>query len=134
MPPSFRDRRDAGLRLGTALLRFRAEEPIVLGIARGGAEVGATVAESLGAPFDIVVVRKIAPPEDREFGVGAIEPDGSRYLDPDALGHRDVDEDLDRLSEEAEKEVARRLAEYRGDRPEPDLSGRTVILVDDGLA
>jgi putative phosphoribosyl transferase len=130
----FRDRRDAGERLGEAL-RDRVDPPaIVLGIARGGVVVAAPVAEALGAPLDVVVPRKLGAPHNPELGIGAIAP-GVVVLDEDLVRRLGVDEAYVRAeTARQQREIERRLAAYRGDRPPPELAGKTAVIVDDGVA
>jgi predicted phosphoribosyltransferase len=131
----FRDRRDAGRRLGELLAPYRAESPVVLGLARGGVPVAYEVAQALGAPLDVLVARKLGAPEQPELGIGAIAPGGVRVLLEQAWRVPGVTaayvEDV-AARETAEMERRQRL--YRDDLPPPELSGRTAILVDDGLA
>lgn len=131
----FRDRRDAGRRLGVALLRYRGENPFVLAIPRGGVVVGYEVATALDAPLDIVVPRKLRAPHNPELAIGAIAHDGSIYLDERLARELSVDEEYLQKEVEAQKEeIRRRMALYRGDRPLPTLEDRCAIVVDDGIA
>lgn len=133
----FHDRRDAGRRLGEALRRFADSKPFVLGLPRGGVPVAYEVARALGAPLDLALVRKLGAPGHPELGLGAVV-NGSvpqivlndevvRALRPEP-GY--IDDEVDR--QVAELERRRRL--YRDRRPPPALEGRTIILVDDGIA
>ncbi len=135
--PAFADLAEAGRRLAAALMRFKAAEPVVLALPRGGVPVGYEVARALSAPLDVVLVRKIGAPYQPEFGVGAIV-DGD---EPQLV----LDEDLVALTDPPpgyiEDETRRQLAEierrrqsYQGSRPALRLSGRSVIVVDDGIA
>lgn len=130
----FADREDAGKRLGEELARrgyAGREDAIVLGVPRGGVEVAAEVARVLSAPLDIVVVRKIGAPGHPEFAAGAVDLAGHVYVNAEAhVPERFLQQEGERQKEEA----LRRLSEYRGDEPYPDLSGRLVIVVDDGVA
>ncbi len=131
----FVDREEAGRRLAPLLDRYRAERPIVLALPRGGVPVGREVARALGAPLDVLVVRKIGAPIQPELGMGAVAEGGARFLDPrvvDAVGAGA--EEVEQVVAKESAEVERRVARYRGGRPLPDLTGRTVILVDDGIA
>ena len=130
----FRDRHDAGERLAKVLAP-RIEGPaVVLGIPRGGVIVAAPVARELGAPLDVVVPRKLGAPGNRELGIGAVAP-GIRVIDERLVRRLNVPEDyLEREVAEQEAEISRRLAAYRGGREAPDLRGRTVVVVDDGVA
>ncbi len=130
----FPDRRTAGLHLGEQLRR-RWHDPLVLGLARGGVVVAHAVAQTLGAPLDVVVARKIGAPGQPEFGVGALTASGETIYDRRALrilGLRPEDLAETRAAEQAEAR-RREQAYLRGRAPEP-RTGRDVILVDDGLA
>lgn len=130
----FRDRVDAGRRLGAVLADLRLGDPVVLGIPRGGVIVAAGVARALRSPLDVLVIRKIGSPHNAELAIGALAP-GVRVWDRDLLDRFRVDPDYLRetvASEEAE--IARRTAIYRSGRPPLEVSGRTVVIVDDGLA
>lgn len=132
---TFRDRRDAGRRLAEALGAYRARRPFVLAIPRGGIVVGYEVAVSLDAPLDVVVPRKLRAPYNPELAIGAVTSDRSVYYDTPLLGTLGVPDDY--LREEIAyqvEEIRRRLQVYRGDRPPPDLGGRSAIVVDDGIA
>ncbi len=133
-PGRFHDRRDAGRRLAPLLERFRNAHPLVLGLPRGGVPVAREIATALEAPLDLVVARKLGAPGHPEVGIGAVAP-GARFLDPDALRFFQVPPTYLEAVESAERgELERRERLYRGGRPAPSLTGRTVILVDDGLA
>jgi putative phosphoribosyl transferase len=121
--------------LAAKLERFREARPIVFGLTRGGVPVAFEVARMLGAPLEPMVVRKIGAPDYPEYAIGAIAEGGGVWVNPEAL--REVglnDDDFAALAEYESVELARRVRAYRGDRPFPDVSGRTVILVDDGVA
>ena len=133
----FRDREDAGRELAARLAHYRDQEPVVVALPRGGVPVAAPVAAALDAPLDIVVVRKIGAPDQPELGIGALV-DGD---DPQALIDADLVARLGVTREYLEAEIARQIAEarrrearYRGGRPRIPLEGRTVIVVDDGIA
>jgi putative phosphoribosyl transferase len=131
----FRDRRDAGQRLAARLEYLRDENPIVLGLPRGGVPVAAEVAHALGAPLDVIVVRKLGVPHQPELGMGAIGEEGARFLNEEVIRLAGVGPDeLAAVEREERVVVERRAKRFRGDRPALDLSGRTVILVDDGIA
>ncbi len=131
----FRDRTHGGRLLAEKLERYRAERPIVLGLTRGGVPVALEVARSLGADLDVIVVRKIGAPECPEYAIGAIAEGGAVYVRREALPEVGLgDDDVAALAEHEAVELARRVRVYRGDRPMPDLAGRTVIVVDDGVA
>jgi predicted phosphoribosyltransferase len=132
----FENRRDAGHRLA-AELRAYADRPevIVLALPRGGVPVGYEVATALRAPLDVFVVRKLGVPWHEELAMGAIASGGVRVLDEDLIRVARVSaEDVESVTRAERAELERRERQYRGDRPFPDLTGRTVILVDDGLA
>lgn len=135
----FRDRRQAGRELAERL-RARQEEgalpdPVVLALPRGGVAVAQEVARELDAPLDVLVVRKIGAPRHEEFGVGAMAGDGVPLFDAESLRRLGLDEaDLAPVVERERRELRRREQLYRRDRPAPDLRGRTVLVVDDGLA
>jgi putative phosphoribosyl transferase len=136
MTPRFLDRRDAGLQLARRLTAY-ADRPdvLVLALPRGGVPVAYEVARALRAPLDVVLVRKLGVPGHEELAMGAVASGGVRVLDPGVMRvARVTPQELDAVTQAEERELARRAAEYRGDRPFPDISGRTVILVDDGLA
>lgn len=116
-------------------MSYTGEHPVVFALPRGGVPVGAEVARDLGAPLEIVVARKLGAPDQPEFGIGAVAADGGRVLNERAIRELGISEDyLEWISDREAAEAARRLRLFRGDRPYPDLDGRTAILVDDGLA
>jgi predicted phosphoribosyltransferase len=130
----FQDRLDAGQRLAEALKEHAGPETVVLAIPRGGVIVGEVVAGTLGVPLDVVVPRKVGAPGNPELGLGAVAP-GVRVLDPWLIERLGVSEDyLEREIAAEEAETVRRLHAYRGDRPPLDLTGKTAIVVDDGVA
>jgi putative phosphoribosyl transferase len=130
----FRDRDDAGRRLADAVAP-RIEGPaLVLAIPRGGVVVAVPVAEALDAPLDVVVPRKLRAPFNPELAIGAVAP-GVQVVDERLARMLGVDETYLRDEvERAEAEIVRRARIYRGDRPPPVLGGRTVVVVDDGVA
>ena len=131
----FADRRDAGQQLARELAHARLVEPIVLALPRGGVPVGFEVAQALHAPLDVFVVRKIGAPGHKEYAIGAIAEGGTLIFDTSAVHALGLDrDDLDALAQSERAELDRRVHRYRGDRPLPDLAGRDVVLVDDGLA
>jgi putative phosphoribosyl transferase len=133
--PPFEDREDAGRRLAGRLVRYRDERPIVFALPRGGVPVGYEISRALGVPLEVFVARKLGAPGQPEFGIGAVAPGGVRILNEDVVWRLGIPDDyLKRITERETAEVERRLRHFRGDRPEPDVRGRTVILVDDGLA
>lgn len=131
----FRDRIEAGQLLGRELAARTIENAIVLALPRGGVPVGAEVAKALGAPLDVFIVRKLGVPGHEELAMGAIASGGVRVLNRDVLDYgRITPQQLDAATAREERELSRREAEYRGNRPPLDVRGRTVIIVDDGLA
>ncbi len=131
----FSDRRDAGRRLAAQLAPLADEQPLVIALPRGGVPVGYEVAEALGAPLEILAVRKIGAPGNPEFGVGAIAEDGSAVLDPQMARRVGMTQQaLDETVERETGELRRRVEMYRDGRTPIDVRGRTVIVVDDGLA
>ena len=131
----FIDRRDAGRQLASRLTGLSQERPLVIALPRGGVPVGFEVARRLGAPLDVLVVRKLGAPRNPELGVGAIAEHGSAVFD--ATTARRVGMTQQALDETVEREMLelrRRVEHYREGRTAPDLRGRTVIVVDDGLA
>lgn len=135
----FQDRQQAGRELA-ARLRIQQEkgalpDPVVLALPRGGVAVAQEVARALGAPLDVLVVRKIGAPFQRELGVGAIVGDDEPLFDARALEQLGLTQrSLAPVVERERKELHRRERLYRQGRPAPDLTGRTAIVVDDGLA
>ena len=133
--PPFEDREDAGRRLAERLARYRDERPVVFALPRGGVPVGYEISRSLGAPLDIFVARKLGAPGQPEFGIGAVAPGGVRVLNANVVERLGIPADyLEAVTRKETAEVERRLRHFRGGRPEPEVRGRTVILVDDGLA
>jgi len=133
----FRDRRDAGRKLAMALGRFAQNAPLVLALPRGGVPVAYEVAHSLHAPLDLLLVRKIGAPGHKEFGIGAVIDGTDPHLVLNEEAVRLVAPSPDYIRAEMHREVAeleRRRRAYLGDRHPPDLRGRTVIIVDDGIA
>jgi putative phosphoribosyl transferase len=131
----FTDRVDAGNRLAALLERYAGEDVVVLALPRGGVPVAAEIARALGAPMDVMGVRKLGAPQQPEFGIGAIAESGIRVVDQESAAMAGLDEEAVAAIERRERdELARRVREYRGDRGLPELAGRTVIVVDDGLA
>ncbi|MCF3135094.1 phosphoribosyltransferase [Streptomyces olivochromogenes] len=135
----FQDRRQAGRELAERL-RIQQEkgnlpDPVVLALPRGGVAVATEVARALGAPLDVLLVRKIGAPHHEEFGVGAIAGDDPPLYDTQTLDSLGLtEESLAPKVERERKELHRREDRYRQGRPPPELAGRTVIVVDDGLA
>lgn len=131
----FADRREAGRVLSRALERLREHDPVVLGLPRGGVPVAYEVAQALGAPLDVFVVRKLGVPWQPELAMGAIASGGVVVRNESVLaGMEDADEALERVRGRELEELERRERAYRGGRSAVPLAGRTVIVVDDGLA
>jgi len=134
----FRDRAAAGVELGERLAAGAAGSlagAVVVGLPRGGVEVAAAVARRLGAPLDILVVRKLGVRGHAELAMGAIAGGDERVLNDDVVEMLGItDEEIETVTAAERAEVARRERAYRGERPALDLHGRAVVLVDDGLA
>lgn len=131
----FEDRRDAGEQLAAALEERGVEADLVLAIPRGGLPLGRVVADALGAPLSVVVARKIGAPGNPEYAIGAVASDGSVWPNEEAIRRTGVDEDeFERRRAEEAESARQKAARYRGDRPEPGLTGKTVVIVDDGVA
>ncbi|HLI31261.1 MAG TPA: phosphoribosyltransferase family protein [Solirubrobacteraceae bacterium] len=131
----FADRHDAGRRLAVLLERFRDQHPIVIGIPRGGVPVAAEIARALSAPLDIVVVRKIGAPGNAEYAIGALAEGDAGYVDDQTIAELNISpRELKTMLDRARQELAERIARYRRNRPPLALAGRTVLLIDDGLA
>lgn len=131
----FRDRQEAGKLLAERLRGFRADSPIVLAVPRGGVVVAAEVARTLGAPLGIVVTRKLGAPGNPELAIGAMAPDGEAVLyDGIARQTGASPEYIERERKQQWAELARRIDAYEGLRGLGGVSGRTVIVVDDGVA
>jgi putative phosphoribosyl transferase len=131
----FRDRHDAGRRLARLLAPFRAEQPVVAAIPRGGVPVAAEIARALAAPLDVAVVRKVGAPQNPEYAIGAVAEGGVYVLsEPVAHALGISDAGLRALLENVREELDERLGRYRQARPPIEMTRRTVILVDDGLA
>ncbi|WCO66786.1 phosphoribosyltransferase family protein [Iamia majanohamensis] len=132
---SYRDRADAGARLGEVVRQRAPEDPLVLGLPRGGVPVAAQVAAALGCPLDVVVARKVGAPGQPELGIGAVAEGGGEVLDAASVRALGVsDAALTTATAAAREELGRRVATYRGGRPRPPLDDHVVVLVDDGLA
>jgi putative phosphoribosyl transferase len=136
MLPRFTNRSDAGRRLAAALSSYAGRaDVLVLALPRGGVPVAFEVARALGAPLDIFVVRKLGVPGHEEFAMGAIASGGIRLIDDAIVRQLGISErEIEAVARAEQRELERRERQYRGDRPLPDVAGRTAILVDDGLA
>lgn len=135
MTRAFRDRAEAGRALAERLLAYRSDRPIVVALPRGGVVVGAEIARTLDAPLDILAARKLGAPAQPELGLGAVAPGGVRIVDATSAALAGVGADeLDEIARRETAEMERREQLYRGGRAPLDVRGRTVILVDDGIA
>lgn len=132
----YRDRSEAGRRLAAALKAYSGRaDLLVLALPRGGVPVGYEVARALNAPLDLMLVRKLGAPGREELAMGAIATGGARVLNDEVVrGLHVSDEAIEAKVKREREELERRQRLYRGDRPEPEMAGRCVILVDDGLA
>ncbi|WP_411965005.1 phosphoribosyltransferase [Haloferax sp. YSMS24] len=131
----FADRKDAGRRLADLLDEREEEADVVLAIPRGGLPVGREVADRLRVPLDVVVASKVGAPNNPELALGAVAGDGSAWWNDELLSYLNVDDEYLEREREREAEVAReKVALYRGDGPLPDVEGKRVVVVDDGVA
>ncbi len=132
----FQDRREAGRILARELSSFKGrDDVIVLGIPRGGVVVGHEIAQTLNVPLDIYITRKIGAPHNPELAIGAVASDGTLILDHQLANRLGVSQDyIDAEAERQKREIKRRIAEYRGRLPAPELKAKVVILADDGVA
>lgn len=133
---AFRNRQHAG-KLLARVLAARVDDPaaLVLALPRGGVPVGFAVARDLGLALDVLIVRKLGLPGHEEYAIGAVGSGGVRVLQADAMATYGISPDeIEQLCQRELAEIARRERQFRGARPRPVLTGRTVILVDDGLA
>lgn len=135
MPHRFRDRREAGQLLAERLAGLELEQPLVLGLPRGGVPVAAEVARLLGAPLDVLVVRKLGVPWHPELGMGAVGEEGVSILNDDVVTSTHVTEaDIAAATARERAEVDTRVTEYRQGLGPLAVAGRVVVIVDDGLA
>lgn len=135
MNMTFRDRVDAGRQLASRLAAYRDEPVVVVALPRGGVPVAAEVARSLGAPLDVLVVRKLGCPWQPELGMGAIAEGDITVLNEELIARVGVDDAaISMVADRERAELERRIRRYRGERPPVPVQGRTVILVDDGIA
>ncbi|HLM86028.1 MAG TPA: phosphoribosyltransferase [Solirubrobacteraceae bacterium] len=131
----FLDRQDAGARLAAELESLAQERPVIVALPRGGVPVAYEVARALGAPLEILAVRKLGAPGNPELGVGAVAEDGTGVFDPHSAGmHGMTQSTLNATLARESRELRRRVERYRDGRPSIPVEGRTVIIVDDGLA
>jgi predicted phosphoribosyltransferase len=132
----FRDRRDAGRQLAARLQAYAGRaDLVVLALPRGGVPVAYEVAVALGAPLDVFVVRKLGVPGHEELAMGAVASGGVQVLNERVLSYAGIDrEELSKVVDRERREIERRERAYRGDSPPIDVTGKVVVLVDDGLA
>lgn len=131
----FADRAEAGRVLATRLDHLRGQDLVVLGLPRGGVPVAYEVARALDAPLDVIVVRKLGVPRQPELGMGAIGENGVRIINQEVVAAAGVTAaDIDGVERRERHELARRARRFRGDRPAVELTGRTAVVIDDGIA
>jgi putative phosphoribosyl transferase len=132
----FQDRAAAGRVLADRLAGYAdSSEVVVLALPRGGVPVGFQVARSLGAPLEVLPVRKLGVPGREELAMGAIASDGTQVINQTVVGELGISEDtLQAVAAAEQQELERRERTYRGQRPRPELTGKVVLVVDDGLA
>ena len=134
-PTTFQDRSEAGQLLGERLGYLTSERPVVLGLPRGGVPVAFEVARALACPLDVLVVRKLGVPFHPELAFGAIGEDDAQVLNTQLVQQLGLSKDtIAEVARHERAELIRRVELYRGDRPALALIGRTVVIVDDGLA
>lgn len=136
MRTRYADRREAGRVLADELRSLAGrDDVVVLGLPRGGVPVAFEVAQALGAPLDVMIVRKLGVPGQEELAMGAVASGGVRVLNDSVVSQLRIPaEVIDRVASAEWEELSRRERAYRGDRPAPEVRGNTVVLVDDGLA
>ena len=131
----FADRAEAGRRLAARLSRLRGQDVVVLGLPRGGVPVAFQVATGLQAPLDVLVVRKLGVPFQPELAMGAVGEGGVRVVNDSMVAMAGVTpEAFAEVERSEQRELSRRVARFRGDRPRVSLRGKTVVVVDDGIA
>jgi putative phosphoribosyl transferase len=133
----FRDRSEAGRRLAVELAKFKGEDSVIFALPRGGAPVAAPIALALGAPLDLVLVRKIGVPYQPELAMGAVADGGSPLIvrNEDVIQMAGVSEkEFEKVRQRELEEIERRRRLYLGERPRPEARGRVAIVVDDGIA
>jgi putative phosphoribosyl transferase len=131
----FNDRVDAGKRLASELADFKDKDALVLAIPRGGVVVGYEIAKALSLQLDVIIPRKIGAPDNPELAIGAVTEDGTTILDRSLIAYIGVPPYyIEEESERQRQEIQRRLKVYRQNEPYPNLKGRNVIIVDDGIA
>lgn len=131
----FKNREEAGLELAQKLIAKRIENPFVLALPRGGLPIGLIISQKLNCPLGVIVARKLTSPHNPEFGIGAIAEKGTLILDENTINYLNISpKELAVIIAAEKKELKRRLQQYRQNKPLPSLKGKTLILVDDGLA
>ncbi len=133
----FKDRSDAGRQLAKALAAYKSQQPVILALPRGGVPVAAEVAAALNAPLDLILVRKIGVPFQPELAMGAVVDGGAPIIvrNEDVIRHAGIDEsEFKAVCDEEFGEIERRRQHYLGSRKRVDISGRTAIVIDDGVA
>ncbi len=131
----FEDRRDAGRRLAAELEEYRGTDALILALPRGGVVTGYEVSAALGLPLEVFISRKIGAPGNPELAIGAISEAGGEWIDQEAIELLGVSQEYIREETERQRrEIERRIRMYRQGRPLPPVAGRTVIVVDDGIA
>jgi predicted phosphoribosyltransferase len=131
----FTDRREAGVKLAERLMEYKDRSVVVLAIPRGGVVVAFEVSRRLGVPLDLIIPRKLGAPFNPELAIGAVTQDGTIVLNENIVEELQVPKNfIEFQAKEQIREIDRRMKSYRGDRAFPDLRGKTVILIDDGIA
>lgn len=131
----FKNRSEAGKKLGRSLIRFKKENPLVIALPRGGVVVGAEVSKTLQAPLNILVVRKIGSPVNPEFGIGAATENGVVWINQNNLKLLGLNpSEVEELIRHEFKEIERKVLLFRQGLPQPQIKGRSIILIDDGMA
>lgn len=131
----FKDRYDAANELADKLIDYSGSNTVVIGIPRGGAVIASTIAEKLGCIWDLVIPKKIGAPHNSELAIGAVVQDGTVLLNEKLINRLAISKEyIEKEKEKQMKEIQRRLEVYRGNMSYPELEGKTVILVDDGIA
>ncbi|NPV92453.1 MAG: phosphoribosyltransferase [Firmicutes bacterium] len=130
----FADRREAGQMLAQEIKGKDYQDVLILAVPRGGVVVAQPIARELKAPLDLIIPRKLGAPSNPELAIGAVAPDGGALLLQGYERFGLSQDSLKRLIEKETSEIRRRMNAYRGDRPMPETAGKTVILVDDGIA
>ena len=131
----FSDRSEAGERLAARLEIYRGREPLILAVPRGGVVVAGPIHEAIGGELDLIITRKIGAPHQRELAIGATSGDGFIMLNDELISRIGIFPDyIKKAAAKEQAEIARRLKLYRGERSLPQIEGRLVIVVDDGVA